>query len=286
MRINIIEITYLLFVRLPHYIWGRFVKKNLVKAHWGRGLNNFGDCLQPYILKHYGLTPYYVTRNEKTDVILAGSILQGISPGYRGYIIGTGGTKNEYTFEKAKVLALRGRLTYENFMPPVGQCIFGDIGLIMPLVFSEDVKQRYDLGIVLHFTDNGNEEFTRLSNIDGVAVINVLQSPKTVIHQIRQCKHIASSSLHGLIIAEAYGIPTLRVVSYKTFVWKNPDYKYEDHYSALGIEMHTHVMDGKETKESLIAETTLKPMDTIRRIQDSLDAKMKEFAKEIIQRQR
>lgn len=64
MNIQIKEIFYFLFIRIPFYILGKY-RKNHVKVHWGRGLHNFGDCLQPCILKHYGLTPYYVTSMEK-----------------------------------------------------------------------------------------------------------------------------------------------------------------------------------------------------------------------------
>ena len=63
MNIQVKEILYLLFIRVPFYILGKY-RKNHVKVHWGRGLHNFGDCLQPSTLKHYGLTPYYVTSTK------------------------------------------------------------------------------------------------------------------------------------------------------------------------------------------------------------------------------
>lgn len=252
----------------------------------GRHFKNFGDCLQPYILKHYGLTPYFVTSNQKTDVVLAGSILQWVPSDYSGFIIGTGAEKGDYSFDKASIWALRGKLTYQHVKPQPTHCVFGDIGLLMPFVFNEKVETKYDLGIVPHFKDYQNVLFTRLRSWGRVKIINVRQSPKVVIREIRECRHIAASSLHGLIIAEAYGIPTVRVVSYETFVWKNPDYKYEDHYSALGVTMHTHIMDGRETKESLIAETTLKPMDVIQNIQSDLDRTMRDFARVMKKRQR
>lgn len=276
-KFSITELVYLLFVRLPHYISGRFIHKNLVKVHWGRSLRNFGDCLQPYILKYYGLTPFYVTSNEKADVLLAGSILQWISSDFSGYIIGTGGIKAKYTFPKAKVLALRGKLTYQN-IGITQKCVLGDPGLIMSKIFPEKVEKIYDLGIVPHFTDAENTSFTRLAAYSGVIIIDVLQSPKMVIRQIKQCRHIVSSSLHGLIIAEAFMIPTLRVVDYNTFYWNDADYKYDDYYSALDMKVATHIMTGQETKEELIRCATLKPVDKIREIQESLDITLKYFA--------
>lgn len=283
-KYSIKEIIYYLFHRLPYFIWGKYIKHNIVNVHWGKGLKNFGDCLQPHILKHYGLTPYFVTNNNKSDVVLCGSILQWISSNYRGYIIGTGGENKRYKFPQAKILAVRGELTKKNLELNT-DCILGDIGLIMPLIFNEPVDKIYNLGIVPHFTDYNNPQFRRLSNHDDVLYIDVLQSPKEVITAIRQCRHIASSSLHGLIIAEAYHIPTLRLVSYDTFTWKDPDFKYYDHYSALGIEMVSHTITGEETIESIIEKTTLKPIGKIEQIIRNLDSVMKKFAKDILSNQ-
>lgn len=44
----------------------------------------------------------------KADIVLAGSILQWINPNYTGLIVGTGGDDVQFTFPKAKVLAVRG----------------------------------------------------------------------------------------------------------------------------------------------------------------------------------
>ena len=76
MKYHYSELLYFFANRLPKLIYGKYFARNLIKVHWGRGLNNFGDCLQPSILKHYGLTPVYVPSMKQADVILAGSILQ------------------------------------------------------------------------------------------------------------------------------------------------------------------------------------------------------------------
>ena len=48
----LIELGFYFFCTLPRIIWGK-LHGNLVRVHWGRHLNNFGDCLTPDILKYY-----------------------------------------------------------------------------------------------------------------------------------------------------------------------------------------------------------------------------------------
>ena len=50
---------------------------------------------------------------------------------------------------------------------------------------------------------------------------------------ILSCENILSSSLHGLILAEAYGIPTCRVVFSEKIL--GGDFKFYDYYSGVGI---------------------------------------------------
>ena len=154
------EIIYLLFNRIPRYFVGKYLFHNLVKVHWGRGLNNFGDCLSPYILKHYGLMPVYVTSYVKSDIILAGSILQWIPNNFSGYIIGTGGDEKKYDFPNATILAVRGKMTLSNLKQRKEDIRLGDPGILMPLIFNEDVNRIYRLGVIAHFVDMDSPKLT------------------------------------------------------------------------------------------------------------------------------
>ena len=94
----------------------------------------------------------------------------------------------------------------------------GDPGILMPLIFNEDVNRIYRLGVIAHFVDMDSPKLTlwqqKFSN--DTLFINVLKDPKDVITNIRKCDAIASSSLHGLIIADSYGIPNIRFVDRNT----------------------------------------------------------------------
>lgn len=58
---------------------------------------------------------------------------------------------------------------------------------------------------------------------------------KSVIDQIVQSKLIISSSLHGVILADAYGVPS---VWYRG-LGKDIDFKYLDYYASTGRRPET-----------------------------------------------
>lgn len=280
MSYSVKEILYFFYHRLPNYIWGKYVRHNLIKVHWGKNLNNFGDCLQPATLKHYGLTPYYVTTIGKADIVLAGTILQSVPSDYSGYIVGTGGYQKSYEFPFAKVLAVRGSLTKNRF-PNNSNIALGDTGLLMPLVFPKVEKKRYKLGIVLHFVDSEALFVTKWRKSFGseVLFIGTLDTPDSVISKIKQCENILSSSLHGLIIADAFHIPNARFVCGETMPSSTYDYnKFDDYYSSLGIASSYIDVTGEESILQLIKYATLKPTDRIDKLISELDVIMKDIA--------
>ena len=279
MKYSYKEICYYFKCRFPAIIKGRYIKHNLIKVHWGRGLNNFGDCLQPDILKYYGLTPVFVPNLNQSDIILAGSILQWVSSDYSGYIIGTGGDNMEYNFPNATVLAVRGKLTLSNIQGgAVSEIKLGDPGLLMSLVYPEKLVVRYKLGIIPHFVDKEGDIIKKWKEKFGAEVlfIDVLKSPKEVIEKIKQCASIISSSLHGLIIADAFYIPNMRFIDRKTMPTSFYDYKFDDYYSSLGCSSSYLEVNGNETLSDLISVTNLKPINRIKSLQTDLNQVMLE----------
>ena len=88
------------------------------------------------------------------------------------------------------------------------------------------MEKKYELGVIPHIRDVADHHpnaparadslryFVDAADARDVAVINTWHEPTwegllAKINLIRSCKRIASQSFHGLVIAEAYGIPSL-----------------------------------------------------------------------------
>jgi pyruvyltransferase len=102
--------------------------------------------------------------------------------------------------------------------------VYGDAGLFLPKIVSPRAKKKYELGVIVHISElqspsvvaTVKSEFTRYFGGEqhGVKLISTYHDAtwdafcdKT--QEIMECKRIASTSFHGLIIPQAYGIPSV-----------------------------------------------------------------------------
>ena len=110
----------------------------------------------------------------------------------------------------------------------------GDAGLLAPRLLDGPVEKRYRLGVIPHFRERGDERLRRLSALaSDSTVIDLCAPPLEVIRQIAACELILSSSLHGLIVADAFGIPNLHVRASGALI--GDGFKFDDYYSGYGV---------------------------------------------------
>jgi hypothetical protein len=113
--------------------------------------------------------------------------------------------------------------------------ILGDPGLLvgeMTGLVKSNVP-RYRAGLVVHHSQRLNPDFSDLLARRGVAcILGATKDYRAVAEQIADCAVILSSSLHGLVFADALGIPN---------TWFMPDtihgaarFKFYDYACALG----------------------------------------------------
>jgi len=78
----------------------------------------------------------------------------------------------------------------------------------MPYFYSPEIEKEHKIGIIPHYIDYKAVK----SAFSDYRVINILDAnPLKVIDEILKCERIITSSLHGLIIAQTYGIPAALV---------------------------------------------------------------------------
>lgn len=176
-----------------------------LKAYWWPA-DNFGDVLSPVLLeKLLGVSPQW---SEAAPRLLAvGSILTHARSG--DTVWGSGcNLHNEGPWDAAGVrcLAVRGPLTREFVLAQGGLCppIYGDPALLLPMIHPLAPRPVRELAIMPHLDDDTGWNF---GHRRGVFTINPGWPWERVVSEIMRSAHIISSSLHGLIVAEAYSIP-------------------------------------------------------------------------------
>jgi pyruvyltransferase len=220
-------------VTLPVFYW------RPDEAAYGISVN-FGDALSPRIVERILKRPVeLVDENYAGPKLIAGG--SALHCAHDGDVLWGAGLRTEEDFASTprfhhlKVAAVRGPITrdflrgrYPIDVPEV----FGDPAILLPHLFPEwrrrTVKGR--IGVIPHFSNR--QEYT--SRSENFVVILPDREPEQVVPEILACELVIAGSLHGLIVAEAFGIPARWLNSSRT----EPELKYYDYYQGTGRHPH------------------------------------------------
>lgn len=172
-----------------------------MRTYWWRTQPNFGDTLGPFLLaRMFGISTEWVAP-PFAEVITIGSVIDVLPPLWTGRIVGSGKLHwYSHIPQGATVVGLRGHLSGQGFDGPY---VAGDPGLLVDECIPQQAKI-HDLGVVPHWTDH--DLAARFAHLDPF-VIDPTSPVERIIAQIAQCKKIVASSLHGIVVADAFGIP-------------------------------------------------------------------------------
>ena len=135
--------------------------------------------------------------------------------------------------------AVRGKLSKQRVEKILNKKLdipTGDAGLLASYLIKKMPDKKYAVGIVPHFREQDAPYFSSLKNqFNHSVIINLREDPLEVIKQIAQCEVIISSSLHGLIVADSFGIPNLHVIA--TDKLRGDGFKFKDYYSSFDLEV-------------------------------------------------
>jgi hypothetical protein len=141
--------------------------------------------------------------------ICIGSIIKFATHG--SLVWGTGAMReSDAPSRTARYYAVRGPLTRQVVKNVGAECpeIYGDPALLLPKYYSPSIEKKYRLGIIPHYVDYKAVK----KRFPEHKVINLLnENPLEVVDEILSCEETVSSSLHGLIVSQAYGIPSALV---------------------------------------------------------------------------
>lgn len=191
---------------------------------------NFGDDLSRVIVERilgYPVKNRPLESNEKL-LFSIGSILHYARDG--DVIWGSGFRENplaENRFHVLDVRSVRGPRTREFLLKMGIACpeIYGDPALLMGILFPEFKKEEpiYDYIIIPNIGEMNC--FVSYKN-----VVLPTSPWNEIVKKMMQSRLVISSSLHGLIVAESFGIPS-RLLK---MTWIEPLLKYQDYYESTG----------------------------------------------------
>lgn len=211
-------------------LMGDKVIKNTVNIEWWSGTTNIGDCLAPIIVD-WLLDKKHIKINKKTNnthhLMTVGSLIGAAN--FDSVVWGTGimnaknavGLVRNSQYMKLDIRAVRGPITRE-ILTRLGYdcpCVFGDPGVLMPLIYNPKIKKQHRIGMICH----------HLSNVESKDIYKIdvaTDDYKSFIDELLSCEMIVSSSLHGIILAESYKVPTIFL---NNGVWEQTA-KYMDWY--------------------------------------------------------
>ncbi|KAK3281847.1 hypothetical protein CYMTET_10385 [Cymbomonas tetramitiformis] len=142
---------------------------------------------------------------------------------------------------RIRVHGVRGPLS-QQFLNQSGAVIvpdvIGDPALLLPLIWPDahpsnaTSASKTDACVVAHYNDYDAFKASRAYNL--IETFTPGQRPRAVVDQLRQCSFVATTSLHGLIFAEALGIPARPVRNVSLGSADEGVFKYNDYLHATG----------------------------------------------------
>lgn len=198
--------------------------------------DNVGDYLSKVVfdwcLEYFHLSNAPSFKTKRMSAI--GSVLSFIGGG-KTTVWGTGildSTAISAILNPAKkvlldIRAVRGPLTRNVLISGGVNCpeVYGDPAILMPMIYP--AKRQIIPGKVLIIPHESR--FLKYASKYPNVLNTYTQDYKGFINEILSAEKVVSSSLHGIILAESYGVPTIFLNDYP-----GSRFKYDDYYLSTG----------------------------------------------------
>jgi pyruvyltransferase len=227
-------------------------KDNAFFWHPPNGEPNIGDYLAfetvNYCLNLFDKDPSQIINGKLLSI---GSVLHFADTGDCIWGAGKNGKIDEsnHHFTQLDVRAVRGPLTRDYLNSKNIKCpdVFGDPGILALLIYPEKMLlpggPTKDFVIVPQLNNN-MEKYNEFTNL----TISPRSMPANFIRQLLEGKKVISSSLHGLILAEAYG----RDAVYYNSGSGETSFKYLDYYRGTGRDKLVATNSIREAMDTIV----------------------------------
>lgn len=218
-----------------HQAWTYLALKN-------RNFSNFGDALNKDVMEFLSGDSVLWSPLDKADYISVGSVIDiAEKSDFSGLILGCGVRDESIKLSRlntSNIKAVRGYLS-ANIVNGDNSIAYGDPGLLAREIYnpSKHIHGGKKPLLIPHFnvlnSGDGRKKVKAIAS-EGwdVAFTNI--SAEAMAEKIYNASFVASSSLHGIIFADSFGIPS-QLVDFGLSTNREPIFKYNDYYSVFGI---------------------------------------------------
>ena len=228
---------------------------------------NFGDALTPWLIRRIGgrEARYRPADNPRHKYLVTGSVITLARAPVT--VWGSGIMDADDRVDPgARLLAVRGPLTRDRAHACGADCppVYGDPALLLPRLHSPRAPRPEGIALAPHFSDRPRL-LAPADRRPWLRVLDMQRPVETVIADIRACTLVVATSLHGLIVAHAYGVPA---------VWlelrplpSGDGSKFRDYLASIGCDREQplrdplHALDPARLRTEVIAPPTRSDLD-------------------------
>ncbi|AGI69049.1 hypothetical protein OAN307_c35760 [Octadecabacter antarcticus 307] len=189
-----------------------------LRLFWYKKEQNFGDAISRTIVSHVSGRDVTWSAHHRCEMYALGSLIktvcnhQGVprEKGRKPFIWGAGamsGLADLKFLKNVRVALLRGPITAALLQRD--DRVFGDAGMLIADALGERPDREDVVGLVPHMHFADDPRFIKIAADNPRIKLIDVRDPDAhkVVAQIAGCSHVISQSLHGLVTADAFGIP-------------------------------------------------------------------------------
>ena len=182
--------------------------------------------------KHMYSVGSSLLNSYQNATVWGSGVSKGGHKGFRKYLL-------YHPLTKLDIRAVRGPLSREVVLRFRHKCpeVYGDPAILMPLIYEPNCTKTDEVLVIPQFV---TEKRFREEPPDLKMVSMNTNDYKAVIDAIASSKKVITSSLHAVILSDAYGVPS--VLFRGQGLHKRVDFKYLDYYASTG-RYDIHIAD-------------------------------------------
>ena len=220
----------------------KIIYSRRIHAFWCMGITNWGDGLNPMLIESLsGRKVRYDADRGLDKYMVIGSILEFADEHTIVWGAGFQREGQNVLGPPKAIHAVRGPLSRQRLQDCGIEApeVYGDPALLLPRLYNPDIVKKYEIGLIAHYADKSHPWVEQYRHDPKVRIIDIQSDIYRFVQEVKSCEMIVSSSLHGIICADAYGIPALWVELSENVIGKG--FKFFDYFGSIQREVSASI---------------------------------------------